>query len=97
MVIRQALVKVDNPAGPVYSGVVMFEPWEAKDNSLMFTEVSYLQSCSFPVIGGLQKCVDVKFYSTSSVLCAVNVLYGDWGFQSMKLGLNACGIHVINE
>jgi hypothetical protein len=49
----QALVKVDLPTGPVYGGVVTFEPWEAEDDLLMFTEVSYLQLCSFPVIGSL--------------------------------------------
>jgi hypothetical protein len=52
-VIGWALVKVDLLTGPVYGGIVMSEPWEAEDDSLMFTEVSYLQLCSFPVIGSL--------------------------------------------
>jgi hypothetical protein len=65
VVIGQALIKVNNPAGPVYGGVVVSEPWESKDDPLMFTEVSYLQKCSLPVIRGLQICVDVKLYYTT--------------------------------
>jgi hypothetical protein len=80
-VIGQALVKANNSAGPVYSGVVVSEPWESEDDLLMFTEVSYLQTYSLPVIRGLQKCIDVKFYDTTSVFGAVDVLYSDWGVQ----------------
>jgi hypothetical protein len=53
MVIGQALVLVDLPTGPVYSGVVASEPWEAEDDTLIFSEVSYLQSYSLMVVGGL--------------------------------------------
>jgi hypothetical protein len=52
-VIGQALVKADNPTGPAYGGVVASEPWESKDDSLIFPEVSYLQVYSLTVIQGL--------------------------------------------
>jgi hypothetical protein len=52
-VIGQALVKADNPTGPVYGGVVVSEPWESKDDLLIFPEVSYLQAYSLMVIQGL--------------------------------------------
>jgi hypothetical protein len=97
VVIGQALVEVNNPAGPVYSGVVASQPWESEDDPLMFTEVSYLQSYSLLVIRGLQKRIDVKFYYTTSVFGAVDVLYGDWGVQSVELGIEACGIHAVNK
>jgi hypothetical protein len=96
-VIRRALVKANNPAGPVYGGVVASEPWESKDDLLMFTEVSYLQLCSLPVIRGLQKCVNVKFYNTTSVFSAINVLYSDWGVQSVEMGIKVCGVHTVNK
>jgi hypothetical protein len=97
MVIRQALVKVNNSAGPVYGGVVVSEPWESKDDLLMFTKVSYLQPCLLPVIRGLQKCINVKFYYTTSVFGAIDVPYGDWGVQSVEMGLEVCGIHAVNK
>jgi hypothetical protein len=53
MVIGQALVKVNNPTGPVYGGVVASEPLESEDDSLIFPEVSYLQAYSLTVIQGL--------------------------------------------
>jgi hypothetical protein len=97
MMVRQALVKADNPAGPVYGGVVASKPWEAEDNVLVFTEVSYLESCSFMVVWSFKKNVDVKFNDTTSVFGAVDVLYGDWGLQSVKLGLHLHCICAINE
>jgi hypothetical protein len=97
MVIRWALVKVDNPAGPVYSGVVVSEPWEAKDNVLVFTEVSYLEPCSFMVVQSLKKNIDIKFDDTTSVFSAVDVLYSDWGLQSVKLSLHLHCVCTINE
>jgi hypothetical protein len=97
VVIRWALVKANNPTGPVYGGVVVSEPWESEDDPLMFTEVSYLQTCSLPVIRGLQKCIDVEFYYTTSVFGAVNVPYGDWGVQSVEMGIEAHGIHMVNK
>jgi hypothetical protein len=51
MMIRWALVKVDDPTGPIYSGVMASEPWEAEDNLLVFAEVSYLKAYSFLMIG----------------------------------------------
>jgi hypothetical protein len=50
MMIRQALVKVDYPTGPVYGVVMASEPWEAKDDILIFDEVSYLKVYSFLII-----------------------------------------------
>jgi hypothetical protein len=97
MVIGWALVKVDNPAGPVYGGVVASEPWEAKDNVLVFTKVSYLKSCSFMVVWSLKKNVDVKFDDTTSVFGAVDVPYRDWGLQSVKLSLHPHCVCTINE
>jgi hypothetical protein len=97
MVIGWALVKVDNSAGPVYGGVVVSEPWEAEDNVLVFTEVSYLELYSFVVVQSLKKNVDIEFDDTSSVFGAVDVLYGDWGLQSVKLSLHPHCICVINE
>jgi hypothetical protein len=97
MMIGQALVKADNPSGPVYGGVVASEPWEAKDNTLVFTEVSYLESCSFTVVWSLKKNVDVKFDDTTSVFGAVDVPYGDWGLQSIKLSLHPHCVCAINE
>jgi hypothetical protein len=97
MVIRWALVKADNPTGPVYSGVVASEPWEAEDNVLVFSEVSYLESCSFMVVQSLKKNVDVKFDDTTSVSGAVDVPYGDWRLQSVKLGLHPHCVCAINE
>jgi hypothetical protein len=97
VVIGWALVKANNPTGPVYSGVVVSEPWESEDDLLMFTEVSYLQSCLLPVIRGLQKHVDIEFYYTTSVLGAVDILYGDWGVQSVEMGIEAHGIHTVNK
>jgi hypothetical protein len=67
MVIGQTLIKVYGSAGPVYSGVVVPEPWETKDNVLVFPEVSYLKLCSFPVIWSFEKHVNVKFNDTTSV------------------------------
>jgi hypothetical protein len=87
VVIGQTLVKANNPTGPVYGGVVVSEPWESEDDLLMFTEVSYLQLCLLLVIRGLQKCIDVNFYNTTSVFGAVDVLYSDWGVQSMEMGI----------
>jgi hypothetical protein len=43
MVIGQALVKTDNLTRPGYGGGVASEPWEAEDDMLVFTEVSYLE------------------------------------------------------
>jgi hypothetical protein len=97
VVIGQALVKANNPTGPVYGGVVASEPWESEDDLLMFPEVSYLQTCLLPVIRGLQKHVDVKFYDSTSVFGAINVLYSDWGVQSVEMGIKACGIHAVNK
>jgi hypothetical protein len=97
VVIGRALVKANNPAGPVYSGVVASEPWESEDDPLVFTKVSYLQSSSLPVIRGLQKYVDVEFYYTTSVFGAIDVPYSDWGVQSVKLGIEVCGIHAVNK
>jgi hypothetical protein len=97
VVIRQALVKANNPTGPVYGGVVASEPWEAKDDLLIFTEVSYLQTCSLLVIRGLQKHVDVKFYNTTSVFGAIDVPYGDWGVQSVEMGIEARGVHAVDK
>jgi hypothetical protein len=97
MMIGWALVKVDNPAGPVYSGVVVSEPWEATDNTLVFSEVSYLESCSFTVVWSLKKNVDVKFNDTIPVFGAVDIPYGDWGLQSVKFSLHPHCICAINE
>jgi hypothetical protein len=65
-------------AGPVYGGVVASEPWETKDNTLIFPEVSYLKVCSFPVIWSLEKDVNMKFDDTTLVFGAIDVLYGNW-------------------
>jgi hypothetical protein len=92
-----ALVKANNPAGPVYSGVVVSEPLESEDDPLMFTEVSYLQMCSLPVIRGLQKRVNVEFCYTTSVFGAVDVPYGDWGVQLVEMGIKAHGIHTVDK
>jgi hypothetical protein len=97
MVIGWALVKADNPAGPVYGGVVVSEPWEAEDNALVFTEVSYLKSCSFTVVWSFKKNVDVKFDDTTSVFGAIDIQYGNWGLQSVKLGLHLHCVRTINE
>jgi hypothetical protein len=78
MVIRQTLIKVYGSAGPVYGGVVVSEPWETKDNMLIFSKVSYLKLCSFLVIWSFEKDVNVKFNDTTSVFGAVDVLYGNW-------------------
>jgi hypothetical protein len=48
--IGQVLIKVDYPAGPVYGVVVVSEPWEAEDDSLVFAEVSYLKMYPFSMI-----------------------------------------------
>jgi hypothetical protein len=97
MVIRQALVKADNPTGPVYGGVVVSEPWEAEDNALVFTKVSYLESYSFTVVQSLKKNIDIKFNDTTSVFGAIDILYSDWGLQSVKLSLHLHCICAINE
>jgi hypothetical protein len=77
MVIRQTPIKVCRSTGPVYSGVVASEPWETKDNTLIFPEVSYLKLCLFPVIWSFEKYVDVKFDDTTSVFSAIDVPYGN--------------------
>jgi hypothetical protein len=61
MVIGQALVKADNPAGLVYGGVVVPEPWKAEDNTLVFTKISYLELYLFMVVQSLKKNIDVEF------------------------------------
>jgi hypothetical protein len=76
---------------------VVSEPWESEDDLLMFTEGSDLQACLLLVIRGLQKCVNVKFYDTTSVFSAVDVLYGDWGVQLVEMGIEACGVHMVNK
>jgi hypothetical protein len=78
MVIRQTLVEVYGSTGPVYSGVVASEPWETKDNTLIFPEVSYLKVCSFLVIWSFEKDVDIKFDDTTLVFGAIDVPYSNW-------------------
>jgi hypothetical protein len=97
MMVRWALIKADDPAGAVYGGVVASEPWEAKDNVLVFFEVSYLKSYLFVVVQSLKKDVNIKFNDTTSVFGTIDVPYSDWGFQSVKLGLHPHCICMINE
>jgi hypothetical protein len=97
MVIRWTLIKVYGSAGPVYGGVVASEPWETEDNVLIFSKVSYLKLCSFPVIWSFEKDVDIKFDDTTSVFGAVDILYSNQTLYPVKLGLNMHGIIVTDE
>jgi hypothetical protein len=88
--VAQTFIKLYSTAGPVYSGVVMSEPRKAEDQLLLLSEVNYLKCSMFLMALGLKKCVDIIFNGASSVFSPIDVLYGDWGFQSVK----ACSVTI---
>jgi hypothetical protein len=84
MMVRQTFIKFYSTTGPVYSRVVTSEPRKAEDQLLLLSEVNYLKCSVFLMALGLEKHVDIILNGASSVFGPVNILYGDWGFQSVK-------------
>jgi hypothetical protein len=82
--VRQTFIEFYSTAGPVYGRVVTSEPRKAEDQLLLLSEVNYFECSTFSMALGLKKRVDIIFNGASSVFGPVNVLYSDWGFQSVK-------------